>query len=102
MEHEPLSEVDRWVHRHLHQLRAPLRQRRTVFGSVGRFRPLENGELTVYGPNGKPIKVVEVLNENTGQAGGTQIEDDEGRHAVIRPGVVTSSAAVEDPTKPPH
>lgn len=62
---------------------------RTVFGPAGRCVVRSNGERTIYGPNGEPIKVVE------DPLGGVQVEHGEHLHAVVRPPTVTKGARAE-------
>jgi len=69
---------DRWVQQHLTEMRAPLKKR-TMFTVAGRSVQRSAGERIVYGPNGQPVRVVEL------PEGGNQIEQDDRLHAVVRP-----------------
>jgi len=80
----PLSH-DEWVQTHLKQMRAERRQRQTViYGTGAKNRGAitdDKGERIVYGPTGKPVRVIE-------WQGGNQVEQwDDRLHAVIRPAV---------------
>ena len=80
----PLSH-DEWVQAHLKQMRAERRQRQTViYGTGAKNRGAitdDKGERIVYGPTGKPVRVIE-------WQGGNQVEQwDDRLHAVIRPAV---------------
>ena len=76
---------DAWINRHLTEMRAPLRQRRTVFGAAGRFRPIEDGEQVIYGPNGVPVRIIERADPEHRRSSGNQIEHGDHLHAVVRP-----------------
>lgn len=80
--------TDEYVEAFLTALRAPLKQR-TTFTPAGRAVIRSSGEKLIFGPDGKPIKVVE--DEN----GGTQIETDDRLHAVVRPATVRSRATTK-------
>ena len=78
-----MNDHDRWVQRHLKQMRVERKQRRTIFSGVGargRARITEDrAEHILYGPTGQRVRVIEY-------AGGNQIEQhDDKLHAVIRP-----------------
>ena len=75
--------VDDYVEAFLTALRAPVRER-TVFGSAGKFSEKSSGERRLFGPDGRPFRVIERPD------GGTQIETDNRLHAVVRPNVVQS------------
>jgi len=79
--------VDDFVAAYLTQMRAPLRQRRTVIGPAGTFRPLEDGERVLLGPDGTRIRIAENI------SGGTQVEHGEHLHAVVRPKAATMKLA---------
>ncbi len=75
---------DKWIERHLLDMRAQPRQKRTVIGPAGTFRPLEDGERVILGPGGAKIRVVERIGDK-GSVSGNQIETNEQLHAVVRP-----------------
>ena len=74
-------DVDAYVQKYLTSFRTPPKKV-TQFGFGGRVRTLKPGERVLYGPDGKPFRVIE------NPDGGTQIEQDDHLHAVVRPQVV--------------
>lgn len=76
--------LDKWVQSHLTSMRAQPKQRRTVIGPAGTFRPLDDGEAVLLGPDGTPVRIVERIGDD-GQASGNQIEHGDHLHAVVRP-----------------
>ena len=77
--------LDKWVDQHLTAMRAPLRQRRTIIGPAGRFKPLEDGEQIIFGPDGTPIRIIERADPEHKRSSGNQIEHGDHLHAVVRP-----------------
>ena len=69
--------LDEYVQAYLLAMRAPLKER-TVFTGAGKQVVRSNGERTIYGPKGEPIRVVEL------PEGGNQIEHGDHLHAVVR------------------
>lgn len=83
--------ADELVQRNLTRYRAPLRER-TVFTQAGRTVVHAPGERVIYGPSGAVLgRVIE------DEHGGTQIEQNDRLHAVIRPQTVTRRARGETP-----
>src|SRR5688572_17890130 len=73
-----------YIERNVTRFRAPLKER-TMFGPAGRQVIHTNGERVIYGPNGQPIaRVIE------DPLHGTQVEEAERLHAVVRPQVVST------------
>jgi hypothetical protein len=74
-----LPTADEYIEAALTGFRAMPRET-TVFGPAGRATVRSNGEALIYGPNGAVIGRV-----TEDPLGGTQIEQDERLHAVVRP-----------------
>lgn len=89
--------LDRWVQKHLFAMRADPRQRRTVIGPAGTFRPLEDGETVLYAPDGTPVRVVERIGEH-GEVSGNQVEHGDVLHAVVRPRTLRVQMQLTNPT----
>lgn len=83
--------ADALVQKHLLEMRAPLRQRRTVIGRAGTFRSLEDGERVLTLPDGTRVRVIERADPEFGRSGGNQIEHGDHLHAVVRPRTHTLS-----------
>jgi hypothetical protein len=80
-----------YIDRNVTSFRAPLKER-TIFGPAGRAVIHSPGERIIYGPNNEPIaRVVE------DEQHGTQIEEAERLHAVVRPSTVSPKAASQRP-----
>lgn len=74
-----LPTADEYIEAALTGLRAMCKET-TVYGPAGRAKVRSNGERLIYGPNGAIIGRV-----TEDPLGGTQIEQDERLHAVVRP-----------------
>jgi len=81
-------DVDAYVQEYLQSFRTDPRQA-TQFGFGGRVRILRPGERVLYAPDGTPFRVIE------NPDGGTQIEQDDRLHAVIRPSTVRSTGRTQ-------
>lgn len=81
---DPENPLDVWVGKHLTYMRAAPRQRRTMIGPAGTFRPLDDGEAVIVSPDGTPIRIVERIGDD-GVVSGNQIEHGDVLHAVVRP-----------------
>ena len=84
------QDVDDYIARNIESFRAPTRKV-TTFGFGRRSRTVRPGELVLYAPNGTPFRVIE------DPRGGTQIEQDDHLHAVIRPPTVNVSTKANQP-----
>lgn len=97
MAHDPrLDELARmardpagFVAANVTKMRVPLKER-TLFTSAGRTVLHEKAERVIYGPDGRQLcRVIE------DDVHGTQIEEDERLHAVVRPRTVTKGARAD-------
>lgn len=83
----PQSAED-YVEYALQSLRAP-RKTKTLFTRAGRQRVRQQGERLLYGPDGRPIKVV------TDAAGNTTVATDKIQAVHVRPQVIRTGASVQ-------